>query len=228
VILISDIKNFHNSFYFKIMKRISLVLALFFALTLLSSAQTSEEDSVRSTFDRYKTCILNGGGDGAANLVDSLTINYYRDMLYLAKNADSVKVETLAVSDKIMVFSLRHRIASEDLLSFDGRSLFNYTVKTGMVAKNSVINNSIGEVKIDGNVATGKFLVNNQVSPFDLQFYKEAGQWKVNLTSLLPVSNAAVKKMMSDFDQPEDQVIFSLLEKLTGRRPGPEIWQPVK
>jgi|WetSurMetagenome_2_1015567.scaffolds.fasta_scaffold00256_13 hypothetical protein len=104
------------------MKRISIVVVLFFALTLLSSAQSSEEDSVRKAYDRYKTCLLNGGGEEVANLVDNLTIKYYGDMLDLAKNADSVKIETLTVSDKIMVFSLRHRITRKDLLSFDGRS----------------------------------------------------------------------------------------------------------
>lgn len=48
------------------------------------------------------------------------------------------------------------------------------------------------------------------------------------LASLFPVSEVAIKKMVDDSGQNENEFIFSILKMLTGREPGPEIWQPVK
>jgi len=210
------------------MRKISLVFTFLFALLVSLSGQKSEEKTVINVFDSYKTSILNDKGEEAVNYVDSRTIKYYSDMLDLARNADSVKIEKLSVLDKIMVFSIRHRTAREELLSFDGKSLLIYAIKSGMVGKNSVMNNSIGEVTIDGDFAKGQLVVNKQITPINFHFYKEDDQWKIDLTSLFPVSEVALKKMVDDSGQKEDQFIFSILKMLTGREPGPEIWQPVK
>ena len=97
-----------------------------------------------------------------------------------------------------------------------------------MVGKNSVANNSIGEVTIDGNFAKGQFVVNGQKAPFYLHFYKEEQQWKMDLTSLFTVSTSAFKKMADDSGQNENEYLFDLLEIITGKKPGPGIWQPIK
>lgn len=68
------------------MKKTSLVLTILFTLIVTLSGQNNEENSVRNAFDSYKTAILNDKGEEAVNYVDSRTIQYYTDMLDLAKN----------------------------------------------------------------------------------------------------------------------------------------------
>lgn len=127
-----------------------------------------------------------------------------------------------------MVFAVRHRTSKEDIQSFDGKKLLLYAIKSGMVGKYSVANNAIGEVTIDGHFAKGQFIVNGQETPVYFHFYKEENQWKIDLTSLFPISTAAFKKMVDDSGQDQNEYLFSLLEMLTGRKPGKEIWQPVQ
>ena len=210
------------------MKKILPVLTFFFALTISAFGQKNEEELVRKAFDSYKSAILNDKGEEAVKFVDSRTIKYYNNVVDLVKNADSSKVETLSILDKLMVFSIRHRTSKEDILSFDGKTLLIYAIKSGMVGKNSVANNSIGEVTIDGNFAKGQFVVNGQKAPFYLHFYKEEQQWKMDLTSLFTVSTSAFKKMADDSGQNENEYLFDLLEIITGKKPGPGIWQPIK
>ena len=126
------------------------------------------------------------------------------------------------------MFSIRHRTPKEDILSFDGKGLLVYAIKSGMVGKNSVANNSIGEITIDNNFAKGQFIANGQKAPFYFHFYKEEGQWKIDLTSIFSVSTMAFKKMVDDSGQNENEYLFSLLEMLTGKKPGQEIWDKVK
>jgi hypothetical protein len=204
------------------------ILLFFLVLTTSCNGQRKEEKSVREAFDNYKSAILNDKGEEAVKYVDSRTIKYYSDILELVKNADSSQVNSLSLLDKLMVFSIRHRTPKEDILSFDGKGLLIYAIKSGMVGKNSVGNNSIGEVTIDNNFAKGQFIANGQKAPFYFHFYKEGDQWKIDLTSIFSVSTMAFKKMVEDSGQNENEYLFSLLEMLTGKKPGQEIWDKVK
>jgi len=210
------------------MKRTLSLLTLFFAIVISVCGQKGEEELVRKAFDSYKSAILNDKGDDAVKFIDSRTIKYYDDILDLVKNADSANVETLSILDKLMVFSIRHRASKEDILSFDGKALLIFAIKSGMVGKNSVANNSIGEVTINGNFSKGQFVVNGQKAPLYLHFYKEDKQWKIDLTSLFAVSTSAFKKMADDSGQNENEYLFDLLEMITGKKPGPGIWQPLR
>lgn len=209
-------------------RRIKLfgLLVLFLAGQLVYG-QKSEEKLVQKAFDNYKTAILNDKGEEAVRYVDSRTINYYSDILDLVKTADSTKIETLSILDKLMVFSVRHRTSIENVLSFDGESLLVYAIRSGMVGKNSVANNSIGEVEIENDFAKGQFIANGQKAPFYFHFYKENGQWKIDLTSLFQVTTMALGKMADDSGQGQNEYIFSLLEMITGKQPGAEIWKPI-
>lgn len=210
------------------MKQTLIALTLLLIWTTSSYGQKSEEKLVRKSFDNYKSAILNDKGAEAVKYVDSRTIKYYSDILELVKTADSAKVETLSILDKLMVFSIRHRTSREDVLSFDGKTLFVYAIKSGMVGKNSVANNSIGDVTIDYSFAKGQFIANGNKAPFYFHFYKEADQWKIDLTSLFTVSTTAFKKMADESEQTENEYLFSLLEMITGNKPNSQVWQPVK
>ena len=110
--------------------------------------QKNEIEKVRKSFENYQKAILNENGEEAVKYVDSVTVKYYADMLHLVRTADSAQVETLSILDKLMVFSIRHRTSRENIISFDGKSLLVYAIKSGMIGKNSVSKSLIGEVTI--------------------------------------------------------------------------------
>ena len=200
-------------------------------ITCLISSCTSQEDEsklVRRCFENYKSAIHTDKGVEAVKFVDSRTIKYYDHISELTKNADSAKVNSLPLMDKIMVFSIRHRATKEDILSFDGKGLLIYAIKTGMVAKNGVATITIGDVTYTKDFAKGQFITNGQKTPIYYNFYKENQQRKIDLTSLFSVSTMAFKKMVTDSGQSENECLFSLLEIVTGKKPGNYIWDAVK
>jgi len=146
----------------------------------------------------------------------------------LVKSADSVSVERLSLLDKLMVLIVRHRTPQEDIRKFDGRPLFIYAINSGMVGKNSVSSNTIGEVTVDKKFAKGQVLVNGKKAPIFMQFNKEENSWKMDLTALFPMSNMAFKKVIEDSGENENDFIFKILESLTGKKPSAEIWQGVQ
>ena len=202
---------------------------MIFAFTLNScSAQKKEEKLVRKSFENYKSAILNDKGEEAVQYVDSRTVTYYSEILTKTKNADSIEVNELGLMDKLMVFSIRHRATKSKILSFDGKGLLVYAIKEGMVGKNSVANNTVGDVEVDGTFAKGQLIANGQKAPFYFHFYKEEDVWKIDLTSIFTIGTAAFKKMQEESGLKENEYLFSLLEMLTGRKPDSEIWKKIE
>jgi len=209
------------------MKR-KLMMTFFLILAISVFGQENGEELVRKAFDNYNTALMNHYGKEAVKYVDDKTIKYFTDILDQVKNADSTKIETFSINDKIMVFSIRHRISKDNILSFDGTTLLIHAINESMVGKNSIPNNSIGDVSIDNNMAKGQFLVKGQKVPFFLFFNKEGGEWKFDMTSTFSIVSDAFQKKANDSGQNENEFIFKLLAMMTGKKPGLDIWQPIK
>lgn len=190
--------------------------------------QSPDQKLVKQCFNNYKSAILNDKGTEAVKFVDSRTIQYYGDILDLVKNADSAAVDSLNIMDKLMVFMIRLKTSREELLSFNGESLFAYAVNSGLVGKNSVSNNTVGAVTINKNFAKAQFVMDGKSQPIYFHFYKEKAQWKIDLTSLFPMANAAFQNMADESGQGTNEYLLSLLEILNGKKPGSQVWQPVK
>jgi hypothetical protein len=176
------------------MKHAATTLLFLLVLSISAFTQKSEVKAVKASFDNYKQAILNDKGEEAVQYVDSRTINYYGDVLEKVRSADSATVNRLDLLDKVMVFSVRHRATKEDILSFDGKGLLVYAIKSGMVGKNSVVNSSIGDVTVEGTFAKGQYVSNGQKAPFNFDFYKEDNAWKVDLTSIFSTTNIAFSR----------------------------------
>ncbi|MEO1054966.1 MAG: hypothetical protein AAFX87_30310 [Bacteroidota bacterium] len=208
-------------------KNCSLLLIFAFALNV-GAAQKKEEQLVRKSFENYKSAILNDKGEEAVKYVDSRTLRYYSDILIKTKGADSIALNNLGLMDKLMVFSIRHRATKSEILSFDGEGLLIYAIQKGMVGKNSVANNAVGDVEIDGTFAKGQLIANGQKAPFYFHFYKEDEVWKIDLTSIFPIGTAAFRRVQEESGLNENEYLFSLLGMLTGRKPGSEIWMKIE
>lgn len=207
---------------------ILMLWILCFVFPAVIYAQKAEEKRVKATFENYKTAILNNKGEEAAQHVDSRTLQYYADILELVKTADSLKVASLTLLDRLMVLSVRHRTPREQILSYDGRQLFIYAVQEGMVGKESVQRNAVGEVNVDDSFAKGRFISNGNETPFFFHFYKEDKKWRLDLTSLFPLSEAAFHQMVKESEMSENEFILLILSLVSNETPQSDLWQPIK
>ena len=209
------------------MKYILIVCINLFLLSQ-TKAQLREEELVKKAFDNYKSAILNDNAEEALRNVDSRTVNYYTQILNQVKNADSLGINSMSLIDKITILSIRARATREEILKMQGSELFIYAIKNGMVGKNSVINNSVGEVSIDSSFAKGQLLVKGNKTPLYFHFYKEQNTWRLDITSLFQASNGAFKAMIEESGESENDYLFTILEALTGKRPNSTIWNPIR
>jgi hypothetical protein len=206
------------------MKKIVTVI-LFLNLSFAVTAQTNEEEIIKENFNNYRTYLLQSKGKEAVKFLDSRSINYYETILEHLKNADSLKVESLPLMDKFMVFGIRKMVPKEDILKFDGKALLVYAIDNGMIDNSSARNTGIGEVTVEDHFAKGQLIVNGNATPHFLHFYNEEGQWKYDLTSLFPIGTPYLEKMVETLGEKGIAKIIQNLDTLNYQNQ--DIWEPV-
>jgi len=200
------------------------ILSIF--IRVQSFAQATEQ-LVKNSFENYKKAILTDNANAALDEVDSRTKKYYRDLLAKIKTLDSAAVEKLPVVDKFTLLVIRHKLPKEEVLNMEGNDLFLYAIESGMVGKNSVSDNTIGKVTIDGEFAKGQLVSKGKEVPFFIHFYKEDSKWRFNLTSLFPLANMSFKKLVADSGKSQTKFLTDLIEMMTGVKPEASIWKPL-
>jgi hypothetical protein len=205
-------------------------LSLLILLVTITSdvAQTNDKVEIRSIFDVYTSAILNDQPEEALNAIDNKTIDYYKNILAEVKNADSSKISAMSLIDKITVLGVRARATKQEILDMKGSDVFIFAIKNGMVGKNSVVNNSVGDIIIDKNFAKGELLVNGKKTPVFFHFYKENDGWKLNLTELFSLGNVSLKQLVKESGKTENEYLIEILSLLTGKTLSYEIWHPIE
>lgn len=78
----------------------------------------------------------------------------------------------------------------------------------------------------DGNTASSQIKNQKSKVPFGFSFDREADGWKIDLVSIIPLSNLVLTRAVNNAEQDESEILFELVEQLTGRAVDESIWNP--
>jgi len=192
-----------------------------------AAAENEQERAVRAAFLQYKEAILRQQGETAWQHVDANTARYYDEMRLLALNGSEKEARALSFVNKTTVLLLRHRVGLEGLRPMTAKDVFVYAVDKGMIGRDGVLKSNVGKVRVFADKASGVLLHEGRVAPFAYQFSKEDGQWKIDLTAILPSANVAMKALIEREKLNEDEFLLLLVESVSGSKPPATIWQPL-
>jgi hypothetical protein len=191
-------------------------------------AQSDDKTDIKKVFESYKSAILNDNAEEALQAIDNKTRDYYINILHVTKSADSLTIASTSLVDKITILGIRARASKEEIIKMQGTDAFLFAIRKGMVGKNSVINNSVGEISIDKNFAKGELLVQGKATDVFFHFYKETAGWKFNLTELFALGNMTLKLMVEDSGKSENEFLLEILSALSGKELTNDIWKPIE
>ena len=106
--------------------------------------------------------------------------------------------------------------------------MFIYAVNNGMVGKESVKENSISSITIEGNIAKAQLSVSGTPTEMSFTFRKFGRQWKLDLTTVLKDSIDAINTVITNMGITPTEFILAMLLYSNGQPADPDIWQPVK
>jgi len=203
-----------------------ILLTLVLLLPLPAAAQ-EEAAAVRDSFLFYKTAILTGDGETAAELVTQRTHALYRGFADSALTLDKPGLDALHVMDRISVMQLRHQMTRRQLESMSGEEIVAYAVDNGWIGKDGAARLQVGDFTVDGSFATAPILgADGKETLLRMRFAREDGVWRLDLVEMMALTRVAIAQAIRQTGLSEDEFILFALEATSGRRPGPEIWNP--
>ena len=210
------------------------IKVLFACLGLLVSTFTyaqndAEVASVKACFEEYKTAILANDGPSAIQSVDKNTLDYFAKARDNSLKASKKEVQSMNLLDKLMVLTIRNKISASELKNMSGRDMLLHAIKEGMVGKNTVENQSLQNIEVNGSFAKGQMVAGGLETPIFLHFHKESGNWRVDLTSIFEDVSAALGHVVEQSGQTEDQFVMFLLDQVSEEKVPETIWEaPIK
>jgi len=191
-----------------------------------------EEQRIREVFVQYKEAIAKSKGEAAASLVSEKTIAYFEQMRVAALTMPAAEVKQSPLMDRTMILATRARVAKGELARWHGRELFVHAVDQGWVGKEAQ-RLAPDLITIDGTTASLGLRAGTETVPPSQGFklYQEAGGWKLDVISVARADSAsmkAVQKELAQIDPDPNRALVKLIEMLTGKPVGPEIWEPLE
>jgi hypothetical protein len=204
---------------------------------LAAAAASAQEDrqvvAVKKVFSDYKAALLTGDGDRAVTLVDRETLDYYDRIKDLAVIGDAETVKAQSFIDRLLIVSMRHQLDFETLQHMGLEELVRRVVQEGWIRRESIVQLDMGAVEVEGDTATGQALTGGAPpaagegapEPLRYEFVRENGEWKFRFSSLVESLNGVVTQLSRQLGTNEDDLIFQLVEALSGTQVLPDIWE---
>lgn len=194
-----------------------------------ATAESPEVAAVRQLFERYKTALLDGDGEVASALVDAATLEYFEEIKRLTVEGDASAIGERPFVDRLLIVTMRHELPPETLADMGLEDLLRHAVEAGWIGKQSIRQLGIGDIEVAGDEATGVAVTTGlqtaDAEPLYYRFVREDEEWRFRFSSLVESINGVVAQLTAQLGTDEDDLIFLLVEQLSGRQVLPEIWQ---
>ena len=204
-------------------------------------AGTNEaEAAVRATFEAYRQALMAGDGDTAAALVDRETGEYYRQLKRLVLEGSEEEVRERTFVDRFLVVAFRHQFVGEELAAMALSDVIVRAMEIGWINSAAIEQLAVGPIRIEGNgrvdgseaVAAARTRASLEdpslaggLDELEYRFVKENGQWKFRFSALVSSIDEVMRNLAAQLSADEDDLIFTLIESLTGVEVLPEVWE---
>ena len=186
----------------------------------------ADEQAIEEAFEAYKAALLGREGERAAGLVTRATIDYYDEMRTLALEADRAELENRRILDRFTVLMLRHVMTAKQLKPMTGEDVFAFAVDEGLIGESTVVGMEPEDVTVSGDVGTLNVALSGENASFEYLYRYEDAGWRLDLFEFVETYEAAFQTQ-ADQSGGDRAFLFQLLTSVSGRRPTPDIWQPL-
>jgi hypothetical protein len=184
--------------------------------TSVTADSAADADAIRAAFERYRSEVLAQNGAAVPALVSPSTIAHYDNVVRLARTAGPEEIAGLGLMDRLMIARLRVDPPPE-FATMDGAGLLVYSVDSGMIDAASVEQNSLGEVRVEGDRGYAEMLVDSVPSGVDWEFARVGPDWTFDLVAGFPLINQSLSQVAAESGMTDDEFIFDAVTMVTGR-----------
>ncbi len=195
------------------------------------------EAAVRATFEAYRQALLAGDGERAAALVDRTTDEYYRDLKRLVLDGTEQDVRQRTFVDRFLVVAFRHQFDAAELTGMELADVIVRAMEIGWINSAAIEQLAVGSVRIEGDEAWAAArtrasledpALGGGIDELEYRFVREDGIWKFRFSALVSSIDEVMRNLAEQLGADEDDLIFTLVESLTGVEVLPGVWDAIE
>lgn len=197
----------------------------FFALfsNSLFAQDAIEKEGIYDVFEQFKSAIVQNRIPQAAALLDSGTVAYHSRLCKRIKTAGAKQMDTLPLFDRFIILLLRHSSDKSSLLKLDAPNLIERLLWQEM----SIRLETLGDVTVRGNTATGIRIGNGEPTRYVHYFFKEDTDWKISRRGSIEVFNEVIRAEIAESKKSDNDYLVERVERQTGKKISPNVWLPL-
>ncbi len=200
-----------------------------------SAEARAAEAAVRATFEAYREALVAGDGETAAALVDRETERYYRDLRRLTVEGSAEEVAARRFVDRFLVVAFRHQFDHQELAALELGDVIVRAMDLGWINTAAIEQLALGDVRIEGGEAFGQARTRASLEDpalaggldeIEYGFVLEEGRWKFRFSALVASIDQVMRSLAAQLGADEDDLIFTLVESMSGVEVLPEEQKP--
>ncbi len=198
------------------------------------AATSDAEAAVRATFEAYRQALMAGDGEVAASLVDRETGEYYGQLKRLVLEGSEEEVRQRSFVDRFLVVAFRHQFSGDELAAMELADVIVRAMEIGWINSTAIEQLAVGPIRIEGNEAIAAARTRASLEDpslaggmdeLEYRFVNEDGRWKFRFSALVMSIDEVMRNLAAQLGADEDDLIFTLVESLTGVEVLPEVWE---
>ena len=188
-------------------------------------AHTVEED-----YAAFKDALLDSDGAEAVRYVTEETIAFYDRCRKMALDSEGVDFASLGQMEVVLTFQLRYLLNAASLREMDGRSLFAWAVRNGLVKKETLKGIELNGVQHEGETAIATLSKDGQpVNDLVFHFERRDGVWRLDLMRITKLTGEALDEIRRKAGKSKIEMAVYLLERTYDTQIPPQILEgPLK
>ena len=196
---------------------IQLIVFIFLASSCVSQdkkeTKPAETEDINLVFKKYTDALKRGQGNEALKYISQRTIDYYDALIYHTLYSDEKELNKVNILARTAILRMRH---TQPLTFWDTMTakklLGQMWSRTQPPGTSPQVN--LADCKIDNYKATCVLQVNGESTEMQSIFYKENGEWKIDITSINSIGIEEMKYDMKKRGITETEYILITIEEL--------------
>lgn len=177
--------------------------------------QASEEErQVAAVFEAARGALRQGRGSAAVALLSQATVQKLETVRLAARNGDPAAIGRLDPGEKFAAMGLHRHLTPADLRRMSLGDVADHAMKQGWLGPNVIARSALGPVRVKGDRASALLLVDNRPALVPADFVREAGGWRIDLTSVFTYGGQMLRGFAAMSGKTEDVYIRDILDRL--------------
>ena len=183
---------------------------------------------VEDLFSGYQSAIHKEQYGRAAGMIDQKSIEYYEQIIKLAKETERKKLGAVNFNSKLIALALRQEFSKKELTELTGRQVFAFAAENHLNPMDSIQQYTIAKTVMESGLekAVSRMKRKGELTDSYLKFIKEEGIWKMNFASVMNEENDSKTSIVLSGIRDENKRALKIVESISEKRIKRNIWVP--